>query len=216
MEPTWTAPFALFHFFVFFLHILLLAVNIRMRLLRNHQLTLPFQWNPYPSPTQPKIMVHQFPLVTFSWWVDPPSSILPSFVPIVVLNIFALSLGRIAFIGQSDCRANVRECPRDCANCNFFHLDHIGPSIYKLRILWGTELAAGAWHRVAKAPLPEVWKSNTNYSNMFSYLFELKLLAHFEILHQHHWNNLHTPYVGRSEYGPRVLVRQRENFVEQI
>ena len=50
---------------VFSLYILLLAVNNKIRLPRNNQLPLPFQWHLFPSPTLPKNMVHQFPLAVF-------------------------------------------------------------------------------------------------------------------------------------------------------
>ena len=91
-----------------------------MRLLRNHLLPLPFQWNLFSSPDLPKILVHKFPLVIFSYWVDPPSSILPPFMPILVIRFFALISCVVIFIGQSDRHANGRESPRDCANFNLF------------------------------------------------------------------------------------------------
>ena len=58
-------------------------------------------------------------------------------------------------------------------------LDHSGPSIHKLRSLWGTKLTASTWYPVAKASPKKVWQRNTNFSNMFSCIFELKTLAHF-------------------------------------
>ena len=69
---------------------------------------------------------------------------------------------------------------------------------------------------VAKALLPKVWQSNTNFSKIFSCLFELKPLDHFEMLHPQSWNNLHTRCVGRDEEGPRGLIWQREILLNKF
>ena len=95
-------------------------------------------------------------------------------------------------------------------------LDNSGLSVQNLWSLWGTKLAAGVWRPIAKAPLPKVWQRNTNFSNMFSCLFDLKPLAHFEMLHLQHWNKLLTHCVGRAEDGPRGLVWKRLFFWKNL
>ena len=161
-------------------------------------------------------MVHQLSQAIFSYWGDTPSSILPSFLPVVALKIFRLEpwwdfLHSTKWLSCQWTRARHRLC-----QLQIICLEHSGAIIRNLQSMWGTELAAVMWYPVAKDPLPKVWQSNTNFYNMFSWLFELESLAHFEMLHTQHWNNLDTHCVGRAEGGPRGLVWQREIFVEQI
>ena len=109
-----------------------------------------------------------------------------------------------------------QRAPQRLCQLQLFCLNHSGPIVLKLRILWGTKLAAGTWNPAAKAPLPKVWQRNTNFSNIFPWLFELQPLSHFKMLHPQHWKNLHNHCVGRAEDVPRGLVWKREIFVEMF
>ena len=154
-------------------------------------------------------MVHQFPLEISSWWVDPPSSIHPLFVPAVALNICRLVPWW--FFPHRPNRPSYQQtrAPQILCQLQLVCLDHSGPSVRKLWSLWGTKLSPSTWHPVSKAPLQKGGQRNTNFSNMFPCLFELQPLSHFEMIHKQHWNNLHTNCAGRSEDGPRGLVWKR-------